>query len=192
MCDNNKDAQPEDESEVKFIPKTFTSAPDGLPTVIPEQILPFPKAAPRKDGRARCKAREGPYSSCNSQEEGGKKPEPRKPSKKRTVVESDSDHELLATLIEEPDSDAEQKNNGSESRDEVIGKFVLVKFTTKTSCVHYVGEILEKVDVLEWKVHFYAKTAQGTFIKPERSDISVIEDRRMDGWMDLLQSLTKS
>ena len=62
LCDNNQDAQPEDESEVKFIPKTFTSAPDGLPTVTPEQILPFPKAAPQKDGCARCKAREGPYS----------------------------------------------------------------------------------------------------------------------------------
>ena len=95
------------------------------------------------------------------------------------MVESDSDYELLATLIEESDSNVEQKNNGSESRDEVIGKFVLVKFKTKTSCPHYVGEILEKVDVLEWKVHFYAKTAQGTFIKHERSDISVIEDSQI-------------
>ena len=49
------------------------------------------------------------------------------------MVESDSDYELLATLIEESDSNVEQKNNGSEARDEVIGKFVLVKFKTKTS-----------------------------------------------------------
>ena len=33
----------EDESEVKFIPKTIKSAPDGLPTVIPEQILLLPR-----------------------------------------------------------------------------------------------------------------------------------------------------
>ena len=151
LCDNKQDAPPEDESDVKVIQKTITvetpspslsSAPDGLPTVTPEQTLPFPKAAPQKDGRARSKAREGPYSCCNSQEEGGKKPEPRKPSKKRTLVESDSDYELQATLIEESDSDAEQKNNGSESRDEVVGKFVFVKFTTETSCVHYMEEIL--------------------------------------------------
>ena len=40
-------------------------------------------------------------------------------------------------------------------------------------CPLHGGDIIEKVDVLEWKVHFYAKTAQGPFIIPERSDISV-------------------
>ena len=46
-------------------------------------------------------------------------------------------------------------------------------------CPLHGGDIIEKVDVLEWKVHFYAKTAQGPFIEPERSDISVIEDSQI-------------
>ena len=181
LCDNNQDAPPEDGSEV--IPQPITvetpgpsssKPPDGLPTVTPEQVLPLPKAAPGRMVLQGVKCLKQPRRRKKKQ------PTPRKPSKKRRVIESDSDYEPLAVLIEESDSDAEQENNGSEYGDEVlelgIGRFVLVKFTTKTSCVRYIVEILEKVDVLEWKLDFYAKTAQGNFIKPERLDISVMEE----------------
>lgn len=57
-----------------------------------------------------------------------------------------------------------------------IGAFVLVNGVGFAREFYYVGQVVERVDALEWKVDFYKRTPQGTFIKPPQPDISLVED----------------
>ena len=81
------------------------------------------------------------------------------------MIESDSDDEPLAIWIEQSDSDAEQENNGSKYGDEVlelgIGRFVLVEFTTKTSCVRYIGGDIRESGCSRMEGRFLCKDCAG-------------------------------
>lgn len=43
----------------------------------------------------------------------------------------------------------------------------------KRKSIYFVGMIVGRVEC-DWKVDFYGKTNQGTFVKPDKTDISLV------------------
>lgn len=164
--------------------------------ITPEQILPLPKAGPRKPSNRRkvksailtdtpekerierehaeMVAKKRPKGKASNKGPAGKKAS--------TVVASDSssEEELAKELIQsDSDSPDEEEDNADvemETKDLQPGVFVLVKFlTNKKNTKLYVGEITSKTEE-EYEVKFMRKVkgTAASFIFPEEDDITTV------------------
>lgn len=164
--------------------------------ITPEQILPCPKAGPRKaSNRRKIKSaiitdtpEKERLEAEMSERAAKKRPKPsgkekRKPKRKLIVsVESSTEEEELAKDMLDSDSDSpdEQQREGfaeeNSSGNIEPGVFVLVKFITdKLSNKFYVGEVLSRTED-DFQVKFMRKVpnSAASFTFPERADISSV------------------
>ena len=88
----------------------------------------------------------------------------------------DSQREAATSLTTSDDlytEEMEEEKDAEELKIDV-GQFVMVEYSGKRNKVGYVGQVLSKEDMLEWKVSFYRNKGNETFVKPENSDEAVV------------------
>lgn len=170
------------------------SKPSTSSAVTPDQIIPLPKASQPKNTRKRLKLKSAIITNTPEKDRiaalhSKKAPKLVSKAKKRKVVdthesESEADEgaeqqlESILTDSEEEGDQGIEEQTEHEDMEIAIGKFALVKFQSKTREHCYVGEIVERCE-LEWRVDFYRKTTQGTFIKPAQQDVSLVEEQQI-------------
>ena len=88
----------------------------------------------------------------------------------------DSQREATPSLTASDDSYTEEmeEEKDAEGLKMDVGQFVVVEYSGKRNKVGYVGQVLSKEDMLEWKVSFYRNKGNETFVKPENSDEAVV------------------
>ena len=88
----------------------------------------------------------------------------------------DSQREATPLLTASDDSYTEEmeEEKDAEGLKIDVGQFVMVEYSGKRNKVGYVGQVLSKEDMLEWKVSFYRNKGNETFVKPENSDEAVV------------------
>lgn len=100
-----------------------------------------------------------------------------KPKPRALTPDSSSvDEENFAMPIEESDTDSVAESEVDHPNPEAdIGQFVLVRINAenvkKMKSLAYVGMIVVKSEE-EYKIDFYMRTPQGTYVKPENEEIS--------------------
>ena len=92
------------------------------------------------------------------------------------VDSEDSQREATPSLTASDDSYTEEmeEEKDAEGLKIDVGQFVVVEYSGKRNKVGYVGQVLSKEDMLEWKVSFYRNKGNETFVKPENSDEAVV------------------
>lgn len=99
-----------------------------------------------------------------------------KPKPRALTPDSSSvDEENFAMPIEESDTDSVAESEVDHPNPEAdIGQFVLVRIDAenvkKMKSLAYVGMIVVKSEE-EYKIDFYMRTPQGTYVKPENEEI---------------------
>lgn len=155
--------------------------------VTPELLRPFPKAGPRKGrgGRNRTKSRiltDTPVKAEIKKKHNMKKikkssqnsKKVKKQTKKRIIdLSSDSETEpenFHVSSDEDGDDDFEDSRTSIE-----IGDFVLVKFTTKSSLLHYIGCVI-KENSNDFSINFLKRSdaCSFSFVYPEKEDIATV------------------
>lgn len=181
-------AQPSTSQSTSLEPSTpSTSRVVATPKepVTPQDILPLPKAPPRKDGAPRRKRvktailTDTPEKKRIEQERADKLNKTKKKPKRKVIqrpIESSSEEEDDIGMIIATDSDSPSEAEEVEpvSNEVVEGAFVVVKYDGRRSTIGYVGMVVGKEEG-DWRVDFYKKNPQGTFNKPSQPDISLVE-----------------
>ena len=54
-----------------------------------------------------------------------------------------------------------------------------MEYSGKRNKIGYIGEVIAEVDAMEWKVDFYRNRGDETFVKPENSDIAVVDEQQI-------------
>ena len=139
-----------------------TDQPGPSGYVSPQEVLPFPKAAPRKKrgGRKRGKSTiltSTPHKEsieANRRDKQVAHPRPKVTSRKR----------LLGTLTQNdgvPDHDSSDEaamtGGSGEYQDCVVGDYVVVKFEAKRSVSYYIG-VIDGMDDEDYEAKFFRKT----------------------------------
>lgn len=163
-----------------ILPSTTTAY--VRPSIIsPDSVRPYPKAPPRCDnprGRKRGRSKiltETPEKEAAEQQKIEKQNKSKVTKKVFDIIESKSTN---LSIYEDSDGSLSE-DVSSESEHEVdieklsIDDFVIVKFCTKKTIVHYVAQIIEKRDT-ELRVQFLRKKGL-KFHFPITTDISDIE-----------------
>lgn len=154
--------------------------------VTPEQLRPFPKAGPRKGrgGRNRIKSRiltDTPVKAEIEQRHSMKKMKKTsqnikkaKKQTKRRIIDLSSDSESEPENFHISSEDEDDYFEDSQASIE-IGDFVLVKFTTKSSFIHYIGCVM-KVNEDDFSINFLRRSnaCSFSFIYPENEDVATV------------------
>ena len=172
--------QPSSDDGVSVIevgPKSTPARSTSLPStstaaeVTPDMLIPLPKAVPRKDGRARRRSLKSTVLTATPEKDriaaetaARRMKAPAKKRKRLTPKEDDSDteEEGVEVILDDISDDEFSEPDTTDTLEfqVEVGKFALVKFSTKTKVVHYVAEIVGKEDGY-WQVDFYLRNAQG-------------------------------
>lgn len=174
----------------------------GTSAVTPQDILPLPKAAPRKEGvrrRTRVKSAILTDPTEMTRIEREHQDRIRKKTKKRRVATPDSssseEEDNMAVPIIESDTDSVAESDVNNVGPEVdIGQFVLVRIDVQNvqnvpmKSFAYVGMIVAKSEE-EYKIDFYKRTHQGTYVKPLNEEISFVGSAQI---LQILKAPTSS
>ena len=180
---------------------TVSSAVEGNVVSFEELLLETVKQVPEEKGKRRKRVADGAEVITSMEairrgqtmiEKGSKKKSKQNrktPGQKKKKVSSDSedtDISIASSRSNTPDmtdvlheiiEDEELESNDEEFSSSIleVGKWVLVKFTTKRTCKHYIGKIILKNKVDSSLVKFTRKVGS-TFTWPELEDICEVSD----------------
>lgn len=170
----------------------------SLDRITPQQILPLPKAGPRKANNRR-KVKSAIITDTPEKlrleeeikERDGKKRQKPKPATQRKLYKRKLNDANYSSEEEEEMLPKELVNSDSDSPDEEVdqieeqvldtsieaGAYALVRFTTdKRSLKYYVGEILSVEDnELQLKFMRKVKGSAASFAFPEKDDVSTVD-----------------
>ncbi|XP_015910948.1 uncharacterized protein [Parasteatoda tepidariorum] len=170
---------------------SVTNLPDSSEStqilVTPEQLRPFPKAEPRKGrgGRKRIKSRiltDTPVKTEIEERHNSKniklttrniKKSAKKQEKKRKIaLSSDSENESQNFHVSSNEDGDDFKDSTTSIE---VGDFVLAKFTTKSSFVHYIGCVTkENGDDLTLNFLRRSDPCSFSFIYPQIEDVATV------------------
>ncbi|KAF5278025.1 hypothetical protein FQR65_LT15826 [Abscondita terminalis] len=161
--------------------------------VSPEQIKPFPKALPRKKTARQRQGKSRIYTTTPEKvrlEEIAEKRNLKKikqvskkvkfDSKQKTQnirSSSESESEVEMSLSDSINDVSDEELLGLCDDDQLnVGDYIVVKFPTKRTVIHFVGQITTIYNDTEMEVNFLRKkkTENGTFVFPDVQDISLV------------------